>query len=201
MCNLYDVGPSPRELRFPWEECLLGLVRDLTYVAPGGEGLVLLKEEGEWMGKTMRWGFARPWSEVINNARVEKLSHEMWKESWERRRCVVPFRCFYEWSGIRGSKQKHRVEEGAPERWSWMVGIWEHHPKLGSCYSVVTTPASPFMAPLHDRMPALLASEDVEALLEDSATKPAPFGGELRIDPPMGMGNGGGAATDQLELF
>jgi len=112
----------------------------------------------------MRWGFERPWSKSINNARADKLTSPMWKESIETRRCLIPMDGFFEYSGPAGHKQAHWFHSPSGG-WLWGAGIWEPHQDLGPCYSMIMTEATGIVTPIHDRMPVLIAGEDAEQYL------------------------------------
>lgn len=189
MCNLYDVGPAPGRVRFDWEAGLRELLGGLDYSAPGKPGLVARAAAGKWEPVVMRWGFCRPWSPSITNARDDKIQGRTWAEAWQERRCVLPVRRFYEWSGPAGRKTKHAIRTPDEDAWFWIGGIWEPHPdpQIGSCYSMITTAANAQMAFLHGRMPLILASADLEEFVFSNAPPLAlvkPYPGELQIDPP-----------------
>jgi len=196
MCNLYDLGPAPRRARFDWEEALRELLGELTYVAPGKPGLVAREADGGLEGAVMRWGFHRSWTPTINNARDDKLEGRTWKEAWTKRRCVLPVRRFYEWSGPKGAKTKHTVRADSStgdDGWFWVGGLWEENadPEIGLSYTMVTTAASPQMAPLHDRMPFILAPDSVKEFVlsrDPPRGLVKPYAGELIIDPPPPAG-------------
>ena len=73
---------------------------------------------------------------------------------------------------------------------------------LGFCYTMVTTPSSPMMASIHDRMPAVLRAEEVPAFLDlENPWVFRPFNGPLAVTPcesPLKNPRGG---TDPQELF
>jgi putative SOS response-associated peptidase YedK len=89
----------------------------------------------------------------------------MWSESWQQcRRCLIPIQTFYEWTGTPGKKQAFAFTSANSESPLWAAGIWEpgdEHP----AYSMLTTAASETVSTIHDRMPALLQSEDFETFL------------------------------------
>lgn len=187
MCNLYDVGPAPGRVRFDWESGLRELLGDLGYVAPGKPGIVARAPAGKWEAAIMRWGFHRSWSPFITNARDDKLQSNTWAAAWRERRCLLPVRQFYEWSGPAGRKTRHAILTPEDDVWFWIGGIWEEHPNAGVTYAMVTTAANPQMVFLHGRMPLILAPGDLEEYLM-SATAPMslvkPYAGDLRIQPP-----------------
>lgn len=128
----------------------------------------------------MRWGFERPGLGVVNNSRSDKLSGPMWRDAYQNRRCLIPAAAFYEWSGPKGRKRTHRFD--APdEGWLWIAGLWEECPRLGACFSMITTDANSLMAPIHDRMPAVLAPAELMPYLQGLVARFAPPSEALRV--------------------
>ncbi len=73
---------------------------------------------------------------------------------------------FYEWGpGVDGRKQAHELRD-PDDDYLWAAGIWETNQELGPCYTMVTTAASPLMVPVHNPMPALMRSEEVQEWLD-----------------------------------
>ncbi|MEM9481228.1 MAG: SOS response-associated peptidase family protein [Verrucomicrobiota bacterium] len=189
MCNLYEVGPTPRGRRFEWESQIEEALGEITYVAPGRDGIVVRLTPDGMKAAAMRWGFSRPWSDCINNARDDKLDGRMWTDPFAHRRCVLPMRGFFEWSGPKGSKTKHRIV-AEEEYWTWVAGIWEEAPgdETGFAYSMLTTGANAQMTEIHDRMPVILPAQAVEEFVgttpEGARELVRAYGGELSILPP-----------------
>lgn len=181
MCNSYRINPK-REARGKSqrvseaaEKLSSGLVRKSD---PG----VVVRADGKV--DVMRWGFHRKFNPTINNARSDKLEVGMWADAFRERRCVIPMSLFYEWgAGSAGRKQAYEIH--APDDdYLWVAGIWEEHAELGPCYSLITTAASPLMATVHDRMPAVLRPEQMEAFMAgDSQWDFQPFDSPLVIRP------------------
>jgi putative SOS response-associated peptidase YedK len=132
----------------------------------------------------MRWGFHREFNPAINNARADKLEGGMWREAFHERRCVIPMTLFYEWGpGVGGRKHAHEFHDPDGD-YLWAAGLWEEHPELGQSYTMVTTAASPQMAPIHDRMPALLRPDDMDEWLAGKGRwQFQPFAGPLVVTP------------------
>lgn len=55
--------------------------------------------------------------------------------------------------------------------------------EFGRCYSMVTTAASPLMAPIHDRKPALLLPSEAADFLKGGPWTFLPFAGPLTVTP------------------
>jgi len=108
--------------------------------------------------RPMRWGFKTDKSNAVVNARAESLRYAIWRESLVLRRCVVPVGGFYEWTGPKGNKQAHAIHREDGEA-MLMAGLWDDDPEFGPCFSIITTPATTWMQPLHNRMPLILEPE------------------------------------------
>ena len=188
MCNLYDIGPTTNKGRVAFEKRLLTAVTKLRktfQIRKTDPGLVLraLNEEPE----TMRWGFYREFNPAVNNARADKLDNHMWNKAWrEKRRCLIPVASFYEWTGPKGHKQAYAI--GAPNgEWLWMAGLWEDNHREGLTYTMLTTTANEQMESIHDRMPVILADDELEPFLTESDPRELlkPTGGALTIFPAV----------------
>ncbi len=184
MCNTYVIRPKRggQGLAQRVSEATSKLASALVRKSDPG---VVMCADGRV--EIMRWGFHRSFNPSINNACSDKLEGGMWKEAFHERRCVIPMTLFYEWgpgSGAAGGlKQAH--EFGDPDDdFLWAAGICEENPELGPCYSMVTTGSSPLMAPIHDRMPALLRPEEMKEFLAGSGHwNFQPFTGPLAVKP------------------
>lgn len=200
MCNTYIVRPKrgTQGLAQRVSEATAKLVSELVRKSDPG---VVVRADGRV--DLMRWGFHRDFNLAINNARSDKLEGGMWKESFHERRCVIPMSLFFEWGpGSDGKKQAHEFRDPEDD-YLWSAGIWEKHPDLGLSYTMVTTAASPLMAPIHDRMPALLLPEEMAEWLAGSGRWDfQPFDGPLVVTPCQSpLLKKPGNASQQGELF
>jgi putative SOS response-associated peptidase YedK len=95
-------------------------------------------------------------------------------------RCAVPADGFFEWTERDGKRQPvwYRRPGG---QLLLFAGIWEDS-DLGPRFAILTAPANPDVAPIHDRMPVILPEDPraVDAWLAGGAVDP------LRRPPPGG---------------
>ncbi|MEZ5300123.1 MAG: SOS response-associated peptidase family protein [Verrucomicrobiales bacterium] len=172
MCNLFDIGPNQNKGRKRWEKQLREAVETLPkiYHIRRTDTAAVLRQSGSDGSSLepaiMRWGFRRDFSDAINNTRSDKLAGGMWRDAFAHRRCAIPVAAFYEWTGARGDKQAYAFRERGGG-WLWAAGVWEAPGSGGlpPAFSMVTTAAAPWMKAIHDRMPALLAEDQVEAYI------------------------------------
>ena len=97
---------------------------------------------------------------------------------------------FYEWAkGGTGGKQPYyfRLRDGGPFAFA---GLWERWDKgeepFESCALITTTP-NEVVAPVHNRMPAILAPEDYARWLDPETTCAGPAGAAASLP---GRGDG-----------
>lgn len=146
-------------------------------VAPTDRVYAVAVHEGRRSLGTFRWGLV-PWfadtpkvgSRHIN-ARAETLATKpAFRDSFTRRRCIVPADGFYEWERMEaGGKRPHFVHaaDGSPLALAGLWASWrdESGKRLSTC-SIVTTRPNDLVGGIHDRMPAILARADWERWLD-----------------------------------
>jgi putative SOS response-associated peptidase YedK len=174
MCTAYELGK--RGGTFP-ESVNAAAVKELlsisqTHLIRPTIPAPVVKADGTLA--TMSWGFRRafaakakgkpPTLRTIVNSREDKLDGRTWKEAFKLRRCLVPASSFYEWVEIDGRKVPLRFERPGDE-WIWIAGIWEEG-EQGECFSMITTEPNDVLAPVHDRMPAVLSHGQIAPFLD-----------------------------------
>lgn len=158
------------------------------------------------------WGLVPSWAKdpsvgnKMFNARAETLQDKgAFRTALERRRCLVPADAFYEWEKI-GGAGSGSGGRGRVRRRPWVykdpdgelltfAGLWEAwrprtpdpetgelHEWLLSC-TIITTDANEVVAPVHDRMPVVIAPEDRSAWLAPDALEAAEVHALLRPAP------------------
>ena len=123
------------------------------------------------------WGIVAPERPLVINARAETVaSRPLFRESFARRRCLVPADGFFEWLGDKSDRRP--IWFHAPDRGVLLfAGLFEEDPQGRLTFAVLTTPANDVVAPVHDRMPALLDPDGARAWLERperALLRPAP---------------------------
>ena len=141
-------------------------------ISPTQEVAALTRPKGgPIQGELMRWGLVPHWANdpdgavKMINARSETLEERPAYRNLIRTssgRCLIPADGFYEWEGVKGSvKQPWRftVDDSSPFTFAGLCTTWEPTEggtPLRSC-TVITTEPNELVAPIHDRMPAILA--------------------------------------------
>jgi len=131
----------------------------------------------------LRWGLVPLWAKDPSfgpkciNARSETVAtNKIFREAFERRRCLVPADAFYEWRKIGGGKPVPYAV--APREGMFaFAGLWERwrNPADGSIlrsFTIVTGPANSLCRPIHERMPVILPQEAWPLWLGEAETTP-----------------------------
>lgn len=161
-----------------------------------------------------RWGLIPPWAEDdrggarLINARGETVATKpSFRSAFKSRRCLVPADGFYEWTGPTKAKQPHLLEPVAGSPMA-LAGLYEWWRPEGDdsvqSFTIVTTSPNTEVAPLHNRMPVILAADAWDTWLSGEPAEaakligPAPDG-TLRTRPvSKRVGN---VANDDPELI
>jgi putative SOS response-associated peptidase YedK len=134
-----------------------------TDIAP----VIVAGHRGGMRVALMRWGFRRADAKgLIINARSETAANKpMFRESMEKRRCLVPARCYYEWQKSGRERTRYAVHPEEDER-LYMAGLYrlEQGAALPS-FVILTCEAAGEIAPIHHRMPVMIAKEGREGWL------------------------------------
>jgi len=124
-------------------------------IVPSKEVVVIF--DGK-MGK-LQWGFkSKRNSSRITNARAETVRGKpTFRESFQKRRCIIPANGFFEWD-----KKNRRPHYISPSEGIFsFAGLWEE----GTC-TIITAPARGLITGIHDRMPVFLSEESQNLWLE-----------------------------------
>jgi putative SOS response-associated peptidase YedK len=123
----------------------------------------------------VRWGLVPSWAKDLSvgdrliNARADGLaSKPAYRKAFERRRCLMPADGFYEWRALPGRQVKQPYfiarADREPMAFAGLYEVWRDRTDpdaqwVRSC-AIVTTDANEKLAPIHDRMPVVLAERD-----------------------------------------
>ena len=201
MCGRYEIHNSPQMLMLYFLLAQEPSGYSNTDVRPTNSAPIIRVSDGQRMIKPTRWGLIPPWAkdETIAqhtfNARAETLDEKpSFRAAFKRRRCIVPMTAFFEWRTIVGQRKKEKLRFASPDGHPLAVaGLWERWQRPGQdeaieTYTVITTAANGLMAPIHNRMPALLAASDWEAWLDPEMINPV-FLRSLLVPCPGGWLN------------
>ncbi len=171
-------------------------IRPRYNIAPREELVAITNDAPQTMDQ-LEWGLLPHWAEDPDdgprpiNARSETAAEKpMFRDAFEKRRCLLLADGFYEWKGNRGSKQPYRIERPDREPYAY-AGLWDtweqNGETIGTC-TILTTEANDVVADIHDRMPVILQRGDERSWLngagvDDIRSMCQPYPGDLRAYP------------------
>ena len=217
MCGRYVLKSMPRHIRAQFgiadehdEGARSEEWRPRYNLAPQQLAPIVRDVDGRRRLDLLRWGLVPRWARDEDfayrtiNARGETVSRlPAFRAAFKARRCIVPADAFYEWQVLAGSKQKqpwciHRADGELLA----FAGLWEHwkppeRDEALQTFTIVTTAANAWMAPVHDRMPVILDRAGVSTWLNASTTtdelqgllRPAPEDALVRFGVGRAVGN------------
>ncbi len=201
MCGRFALTVTPELLKkvFGYEE--LPNFPPLTNISPTQPVVTITQDHQKRHFQLMRWGFIPSWVKdpadfpLLFNARSETVSEKpAFRTAIRHRRCLIPASGFYEW--LNDGKVKVPFLIAMKDRSPLaLAGIWETYSGGDGSeidtVAIITTSANAEVAPLHNRMPAIISPPDFSLWLDSSAPnlmealsllRPAPDG-LLEIEP------------------
>lgn len=134
-------------------------------VAPTDPVYAVVDHKDRRLLGTFRWGLIPFWSKSLTggqiNARAESVAEKaMFRDSFARRRCIIPADGFYEWQQMKRGKLPHYIylRDESPMAFAGVWSSWrdpETGDRIRSC-AIITTDAHPSLAEIHGRMPVML---------------------------------------------
>jgi putative SOS response-associated peptidase YedK len=168
IAEAFEAGMGLEDLYLePSDDIRPGSMQPVVYVHSSGERAIAL----------MRWGFKTP-DRLLFNARSENITTaNFWKDSFLKRRCLVPADGFYEWGKGAGREKTKFVFTVAGREPFGLAGVWSSwkNPKTGErepTFSILTGEANGVMRPIHDRQPIITEPRDYREWLAVSERPP-----------------------------
>ena len=147
-------------------------------IAPTQNAPVILNDGTRAMN-LFRWGLIPSWAKdatigyKLINARAETLEEKAsFKRPLQRSRCLVPADGFYEWQVKDKVKipMRIRLKSHGPFAFAGLWDTWKDaEGKELKTFTIITTGPNEILAPIHNRMPAILRPQDEEMWLDPTA--------------------------------
>lgn len=179
MCNRFTMGFEEKELELqlgvPFTSYDPGIVLPRYNVAPT-QILPGIRRHGNGLEiAAMKWGLVPRWAKPGDragtgffNARWETAGEKpAFREAADLRRCAVPADGYLEWTTVGKAKRPHwfRWHGG---RMFFFAALWE--PGNPPTVAILTRAATADTDDFHDRMPAILARDQLEGWLDPTKT-------------------------------
>jgi putative SOS response-associated peptidase YedK len=167
-------------------------------VAPTQPVYAVAEHDGSRVLTSFRWGLVPFWAKDMKigsksiNARSETAAtRSTFRDSFQRRRCLIPADGFYEWERKAKGKLPHYIRSADEEPLA-LAGLWAswHDPdtdeRVLSC-AILTGEPNRTVEPIHDRMPVILPRDAWGAWLDRETTDPQDVSALMTVYPADGM--------------
>ncbi len=183
MCGRYSFTLPPEAMRDLFAAPTMLNLQPRYNIAPTQQAPVIaLDEAGGRQIRLLRWGLVPRWTRELKslplliNARADTIAEKpSFRDAFAKRRCLVPADGFYEWRAIAGKrKQPWRIELADRKAFAF-AGIWEAwkspEGEIVKSFAIATTEANSALAPIHARMPVILARDDEAKWLDTGGAR------------------------------
>ncbi len=141
-----------------------------------------------WLIPSWHKGDVKDWKATTFNARIEDAANKpSFRAVWNKGRCLIPMRGYYEWTGERGQKQPHFIQSAGNEENLFAAGLASRWNDLLTC-TMLTRAANDSVSGVHHRMPVILNTAEREAWLNGSDDASIGSGAQLRHHPVRRFG-------------
>jgi len=184
MCGRYELHAHPAAIALAFGLAAPPDLAPRYNIAPMQQvPIVRINAHGARELALVRWGLVPRWSKDPSigarmiNARGETVRDKpAFRTAYRRHRCLLPASGFYEWQAREGGKQPMHIAmaDGAPFAFAGVAERWlgpDGEP-LDTC-AIVTTEANALLAPVHERMPVIVAPADYARWLDPTIPDPA----------------------------
>ncbi|HEY8036994.1 MAG TPA: SOS response-associated peptidase [Methylobacter sp.] len=180
MCGRYNLIATGQQIMDHFRLVSLPAHNPDYNIPPGQKVLAIVQlEDGSNKAVNLHWGLIPSWakdrtiSNRLVNARAETLTEKpSFKNAYRHRRCLVPATGFFEWQSTQSGKQPYHIHKPDNALFAF-GGVWEHwehdQETVYSC-AIITTIANDKIAPIHDRMPVIIAPDDYNRWLSKKIT-------------------------------
>jgi putative SOS response-associated peptidase YedK len=178
MCGRTSLTVSPADLRDSFALSDIPVLKPRFNIAPT-QPIATIRTAG--VLEELRWGLVPFFSEGPKsvggrwiNARAETIAKlPVFRDSFAKRRCLIVIDGFYEWIKEGKSKRPFHIRRVDRQPFA-LAGVWDKWRNddktetIESC-SIVTCASRGVIAPIHDRMPVILAKESWELWMQGNA--------------------------------
>jgi putative SOS response-associated peptidase YedK len=165
-------------------------------VAPSQPVPIVVAHNGGRRLVMAKWGFRPAWMKTGSpapiNAKAETVAaSRMFQDAVKQARCLVPADGFYEWKPVPGQKRKQpyylRLKGGGLFAFAGLYTPPDARAGIPATCTIITTTPNELVAPIHNRMPAILEPGDEGRWIDSGVTDPTTVLPCLRPFPAMLM--------------
>ncbi|HXY36302.1 MAG TPA: SOS response-associated peptidase [Planctomycetaceae bacterium] len=196
MCGRFTLRARPADLVEVFELLREPELTPRFNIAPTQPVAIVRQVDKHREISMVRWGLIPFWAEDPKvgystiNARAETVAKKpTFRQSFAKRRCLIPADGFYEWQRMDGRKQPFfiHMKDDRPFAFAGLWDRWKRGDQAIESCSIIVSNANELVEPIHDRMPVILDQEDYARWLDPKNQDTAALQGLLRPYPAEGM--------------
>ncbi|HEX6719817.1 MAG TPA: SOS response-associated peptidase [Pyrinomonadaceae bacterium] len=144
-------------------------------IAPSQDVVTIVERDSQREATLLQWGLIPYWSKEAKgfiNTRVETIEQKStFKDSFQRRRCLIPADGFYEWERNGKISQPYffQMKDEAPFAFAGIWDRWHADDRTITSCAIITTTANELLAEIHHRMPVILRPESYDLWLHEES--------------------------------
>ncbi len=143
-------------------------------ISPGQNVNIILSYKLENYLLESNWGYTFINSntqnkQIVINSRIETINSKLlFKDSFLKRKCIIPANGYFEWSQKGGEKKPYLIKLGDGEL-IYFAGVWrkeKYNDDKRRVFSIITKAANKKINEIHHRMPIVLNANNAQDYLE-----------------------------------
>ena len=143
-------------------------------ISPGQNVNIILSYKLENYLLESNWGYTFINSntqnkQIVINSRIETINSKLlFKDSFLKRKCIIPANGYFEWSQKEGQKKPYLIKLGDGEL-IYFAGVWrkeKYNDDKRRVFSIITKAANKKINEIHHRMPVVLNANNAQDYLE-----------------------------------
>ena len=143
-------------------------------ISPGQNVNIILSYKLENYLLESNWGYTfinsnNQNKQIVINSRIETINSKLlFKDSFLKRKCIIPANGYFEWSQKEGEKKPYYIQLGAGEL-IYFAGVWrkeKYNDDKRRVFSIITKAANKKINEIHHRMPVVLNANNAQDYLE-----------------------------------
>ena len=144
-------------------------------IAPGQDVNIILNYEYQNYLLASNWGYSfinnkTQNKQIVINSRIETINTKLlFKDSFLKRKCIIPANGYYEWN-INGAEKKPYFFQLGDGELIYFAGVWrkeKHQDDKRKVFSIITKAANKKINKIHHRMPIVLNANNAVDYLDN----------------------------------
>ena len=143
-------------------------------ISPGQDVNIIICYKYENYFLSSNWGYNfinrnTQNKQAVINSRIETINTKLlFKDSFLKRKCIIPANGYFEWCNKEGEKKPYFLQLGEGEL-IYFAGVWrkeKYNDDKKRVFSIITKPANKKISEIHHRMPIIFNANNAQEYLD-----------------------------------